>query len=338
VTGDVASLQEYPQPIIIKETEVQGSTETVNIVSIEDSSHPSGLSLVTVSTSIISKNIDARLPPQTVQTLAFTAPLSPRLISQRPGSTFDITESKTTIEQHEYAFTASPNSSPSTLNSASRYTEYWRLAPPKSYVQSLSLFPGRLSDTPYHLILLRPFILFAYPSIIWSSLIYACSVGWLIVLSESISALYRNRDTYNFTAFQTGLVYISAFVGGVLGTAIAGKCSDFVVKFMAKRNAGVYEPEFRLVMIIPVAVCSVAGLIGFGWSIEERDAWIVPTVFFGLISFGCSLGSTVAISFAVDCYREFAGEALVTMNFSKSKSVIFSRFYFFLCRGSCTYM
>lgn len=74
-------------------------------------------------------------------------------------------------------------------------------------------------------------------------------------------------------------------------------------------------------MIVPVAICSVAGLMGFGWSIQVKDMYMVPTVFFGLISFGCSLGSTVSISFAVDCYREFAGEALVTLNFSKSKFV-----------------
>jgi len=47
---------------------------------------------------------------------------------------------------------------------------------------------------------------------------------------------------------------------------------------------------------------------------------MVPTAFFGLISFGCSLGSTTAITFCVDSYREYAGEALVTLNFSKSIS------------------
>jgi hypothetical protein len=60
-------------------------------------------------------------------------------------------------------------------------------------------------------------------------------------------------------------------------------------------------------------------LLRFGWSAQERDNWMVPTFFFGLISFGCSLGSTTAITFCVDSYRQYAGEALVTLNFSKSK-------------------
>jgi len=165
---------------------------------------------------------------------------------------------------------------------------------------------------------LRPFILFSYPAVLWSALVYSLSVGWLIVLSESISYIYRNRDTYNFTALQSGLVYLSPFIGGILGTAVAGKVSDVIVRFMARRNGGVYEPEFRLIMGAPIAISTAMGLVGYGWSAEERDNWIVPTVFFGVISFGCSLGSTTSITFCVDSYRQFAGEALVTLNFSKN--------------------
>jgi hypothetical protein len=60
------------------------------------------------------------------------------------------------------------------------------------------------------------------------------------------------------------------------------------------------------------------GLMGFGWSAEEHNAWIVPTVFFGIVSFGCSLGSTTAVTYCVDSYRQYAGEALVTLNFAKN--------------------
>lgn len=217
------------------------------------------------------------------------------------------------------------------LHPHSAYTHHFRHAPPKSFLQTLRPYSGRLRTDNWFHIALRPFILFAYPSILWSTVVYSLSVGWLIVLSESVSTVYRNRETYNFTALQVGLVYISPFVGGVLGTAVAGKVSDYIVRFMARRNDGVYEPEFRLVMAIPVAVCTTVGLMGFGWSAQERDAWIVPTVFFGIVGFGCSLGSTTAITFAVDCYRQYAGEALVTLNFSKSKLPLSPLSPFLLC-------
>jgi multidrug resistance protein len=200
------------------------------------------------------------------------------------------------------------------------YTDYYRSAPPKSYRESLRPWNGRLAKKDkWFRVCIRPFILFAYPAVLWGSLVYALAVGWLIVLSESVSHIYRNRESYNFTALQVGLVYISPFVGGVLGTAVAGKVSDLVVRFMARRNDGVYEPEFRLIMALPITISTVIGLMGFGWSAEEKNNWAVPTVFFGIISFGCSLASTTSITFVVDSYRVYAGEALVTLNFSKSK-------------------
>ncbi|PVI06528.1 MFS general substrate transporter, partial [Periconia macrospinosa] len=209
------------------------------------------------------------------------------------------------------------------------YTDYYRSAPPKSYVQSLKPWNGRLAKDKWIKVMVRPLILFAYPAVLWSSLVYALAVGWLIVLSESVAHIYRDRESYNFTALQVGLVYISPFVGGVIGTAVAGKFSDIIVRYMARKNDGVYEPEFRLVMAIPIAISTVIGLMGFGWSAEEKDNWIVPTVFFGVISFGCSLGSTTAVTFVVDSYRQYAGEALVTLNFCKNilHGFVFSLFF-----------
>lgn len=210
-----------------------------------------------------------------------------------------------------------------------QYTHNLKKQPPKTFTQTLRPWSGRLSKANWFKVMLRPFVLYLYPAVLWSSLVYALSIGWLIVLSESVSSIYRNKESYNFSALGTGLVYISPFIGGVLGTAVAGKVSDIIVRYMSRRNGGVYEPEFRLVMAIPVAIATAIGLMGFGWSAQERDMWIVPTVFFGIISFGCSLGSTTAITFCVDSYRQYAGEALVTLNFAKNifHGLVFSLFF-----------
>ena len=199
------------------------------------------------------------------------------------------------------------------------YVAKYRNEPAKTLVQNLSVWPGRLSQDNWFKVAIRPFVLYAYPSVLWSTLVYSLSIGWLIVLSESLSAIYENPKTYGFTPLRAGLVYVSAFIGAVLGTAVAGKASDFIVRSMARRNNGIYEPEFRLIMGIPVAITTAIGLMGYGWAAQVRAAWIVPTSFFGLVSFGCSLGSTTSITFCVDSYRQYAGEALVTLNFSKSE-------------------
>ncbi|KAK5133482.1 hypothetical protein LTR08_007724 [Meristemomyces frigidus] len=242
-------------------------------------------------------------------------------------------EFPTTLEAAAPSATLSgPHSSASSMSHAkpmNAYTSHFQSRPRKTFVQSLRPWSGRLSNDNWFRVAFRPFILFAYPSILWSTLVYSLSIGWLIVLSESVATIFQNRESYNFTPLQTGLVYISPFVGGVLGTAVAGKVSDLIVKSMARRNGGIYEPEFRLVMAIPILISTSIGLMGYGWSVAERDLWIVPTIFFGFISFGCSLGSTTAITFAVDSYRQYAGEALVTLNFSKNifHGLVFSLFF-----------
>lgn len=256
----------------------------------------------------------------------YLSPGDDPFVSYRPSSGHNHTRSNSA--QFD-SVPPSPGLSVDPAHPSSGYTSFYRSAPPKSFVQTLKPYAGRLSQDNWFKVALRPFILFAYPAILWSSLVYALSVGWLIVLSESVSEIYKSRATYNFTSLQVGLIYISPFIGGILGTAVAGRFSDVIVRWMARRNDGVYEPEFRLLMAIPVTISTVIGLMGYGWSVAEHDAWIVPTVFFGIISFGCCVGSTTAITFAVDSYRQYAGEALVTLNFSKNifHGLVFSLFF-----------
>ncbi|POR38956.1 Uncharacterized protein TPAR_00842 [Tolypocladium paradoxum] len=208
------------------------------------------------------------------------------------------------------------------------YTHNLRQQPAQTFVQQLRPYHGRLNKDKWLKVMVRPFILFAYPAVLWSAAVYACSIGWLIVISETLAIIYRDPTIYNFTALQTGLVYISPFIGGILGTGVAGKVSDIIVRAMSRRNGGLYEPEFRLVMALPVLIATCIGLMGFGWSVQVRDGWIVPTMFFGVLSFGCALGSTTSITFCVDSYRQYAGEALVTLNFSKNvlHGLVFSLF------------
>ncbi|KAK9464680.1 major facilitator superfamily domain-containing protein [Lipomyces arxii] len=189
--------------------------------------------------------------------------------------------------------------------------------PKKPFREELKIFQGKLTHDTWWKAALRPFVLFAYPAILYATFMYSLSVVWLIVMSETLSEIFKN-EPYNMSSTGVGLLYVSPFVGGILGTAVAGRISDIIVRYMTRRNNGTYEPEFRLIMVATVAISVSIGLMGFGWSTQVGDLWIVPTIFFGIISFGCCLGSTTAITFAVDSYKIYAGEALVTINFTKN--------------------
>lgn len=191
------------------------------------------------------------------------------------------------------------------------------LNPKKTYKEMLKVYNGRYTDDKYWMVALRPFFLLLYPGVLFSTFIYSLSVVWLIVISETISHI-MSAPPYNFSITSVGLLYIATFIGGCLGSAVAGRFSDLIVRAMSRRNNGTYEPEFRLMMIGPVLISICIGMMGFGWSTFEEDMWVVPAIFLGVLGFGCSLGSTTAITYAVDSYKMFAAEALVTLNMTKN--------------------
>ncbi|KAK6334411.1 hypothetical protein TWF730_003625 [Orbilia blumenaviensis] len=158
------------------------------------------------------------------------------------GSDTGISEEKdpATPTENEKATTTTPSlvqRSPPQLFIL-KYTQH---GPQTSFKSQLSIYSGRIQQGSYIRALARPMILLTYPAILWSTVVYALSVLWLIIMSESVAHIYQHRP-YHFTRLQTGLVYTAPFVGGILGSAPAGKISDLIVRYMAEKNGGVYEP------------------------------------------------------------------------------------------------
>ncbi|KAK6464837.1 member of major facilitator superfamily multidrug-resistance protein [Scheffersomyces coipomensis] len=198
--------------------------------------------------------------------------------------------------------------------------------PRRSFIKDMALYSGRHTLDSWWMVCLRPFFLYTYPSVLFGSFVYCFAVVWLIVISETISDIFMGSG-YDYDQQTVGLFYVSPFVGGILGSLSAGLISDRLSRYLVSKNHGVYEPEFRLLMIIPSTFFISFGLMGFGWSSQNKDAWIAPVIFFGCVGFGSSMASTTAITFTVDSYKMFAAESLVSFNFLKNlMGFIFSLF------------
>lgn len=197
---------------------------------------------------------------------------------------------------------------------------------PKSFKNRLALLSGRHSPDKWWQVALRPFFLYLYPPVLYGSLVYSMAVVWLIVISETVSDIFKG-ESYGYSQQTVGLFYLGPFIGGVLGSLCTGFFGDRLVRFLARKNHGIYEPEFRLFMLIPATIFECFGLMGYGWSAEDTKPWIAPVIFFGCLSFGSSMASTTAITYTVDCYKMFAAESLVSFNFAKNfLGFIFSLF------------
>ena len=179
---------------------------------------------------------------------------------------------------------------------------------------NLSPFNGRKTREPFLKLLLRPFPLFLHPGILWACLIQGTLIGWTVLIGVVLAAVMLLPPLI-FNEVETGYMYAGAFIGAVLGFILAGLLSDSVPRWMARRNGGVYEPEFRLVLVIPQLVFGCAGLYGFGFTSADpaRYGWFWPDFFFALEVMGMVLGAVASALYIVDAHRDIAVEGFTCL-------------------------
>jgi hypothetical protein len=197
-------------------------------------------------------------------------------------------------------------------NTASHHTTTAQ-APMFSYA-TLRPFNGRKTSTSFWKLLLRPFPLFLHPAIFWAMLIQGTLIGWTVLIGIVLAAIMIGPPLW-FNEVQTGYMYGGAVIGAVLGFAIAGLLSDSSTRWLTKRNNGIFEPEFRLILVIPQLVFGCAGLYGFGITAENtgRYGWFWPDFFFALVVMGMVLGAVASALYIVDAHREIAVEGFTCL-------------------------
>jgi MFS family permease len=178
--------------------------------------------------------------------------------------------------------------------------------PLKAYSETLLPFSGRKADERFWKLLLRPFPLFAHPAILWACLIQGAMIGWTVFIGIILAAIFIGPPLF-WDEVNTGYAYTGPFVGAICGFLIAGGLADWSAKYMTKKNNGVYEPEFRIVLVIPQLVFGCSGLYLFGVTASRLEdyKWILPVVGFGLQVGGMVIGAVAASLYIVDAHSKF---------------------------------
>lgn len=182
-----------------------------------------------------------------------------------------------------------------------------------SYWYELKIFHGRVSDDPFWKVLTRPLMMLIFPQVLFSFFAYGLTTSWLIVVGSVLAQIFT-APPYNFSVSGVGLVAISPLIGSIIGAFISGPAADMVIKTMSRRNNGVYEPEFRLVIIIVCLILGGMSFFGFGMSLEVQDPWIGPVIFYGLQYFSVGFMSIAVYGYLTDCHRDKAPEAFAAIN------------------------
>jgi len=224
-------------------------------------------------------------------------------------------------------FTSSHNLQPyekgATLNttqlSASSSIAHQSPPPLKPYIKTLALFSGRKSNENFFKLLLRPIPLFFHPGILWACLTQGTLIGWTVLIGIVLAAIFLAPPLY-FTATDCGYMYTSAFIGALVGFLLCGLLSDWSAKHMMKKNKGVYEPEFRLLLVIPQLIFGCGGLYAFGITTQDiyKYHWLAPCVAFAFVTAGMVCGAVASSLYLVDAHRDIAIEGFTCLMIFKN--------------------
>ncbi|KAF2749747.1 MFS transporter-like protein [Sporormia fimetaria CBS 119925] len=200
------------------------------------------------------------------------------------------------------------------INGVATETGHTPVPAKQTWLQSLKPFHGRYTDEPYLRLLLRPFSLFFHPGILWACLIQGTLIGWTVMIGVVLAGIMLGPPLW-FGEVETGYMYTGAFVGALVGFVISGLLSDASARWLTRLNHGVYEPEFRLVMVIPQLIFGCAGLYGFGFTAADavKYGWLWPDFFFGVEVVGMVLGAVASALYIVDAHRDMSIEGFTCL-------------------------
>jgi len=166
-----------------------------------------------------------------------------------------------------------------------------------------------------------------FPSVLFSTVVNGAYLTWLVI-SSLVSYQVLAYPPYNLKPDMLAYVGLPSSISGFIGSVAAGVFSDWLIKYMTKRNKGVYEPEYRLLLMIVAVVMGTAGFVGLGFA--YRDQWSVPRIIALAQLFYLSMpfASSACITYIFDTQGSSTTlEAFVATSLFKSLFIFFATTY-----------
>jgi MFS family permease len=184
----------------------------------------------------------------------------------------------------------------------------------KTYLQKLKVWGARRPGQPNNFFrsVWLPLTLVRFPVVLFGGILVGSVLSWFNVVNATV-ALVLSAEPYNFSTNAIGVMFLAPFIGCTVGCIFAGVSANRFAVWMARRKAGIFEPEYRLWMALVPLIIHPAGCILFGVGANHGVHWVGIAFGLAFVVGTFPIGSAIAINYIIDSYREISGDALVTM-------------------------
>ncbi|KAK9378781.1 MFS general substrate transporter [Kockiozyma suomiensis] len=189
------------------------------------------------------------------------------------------------------------------------------ISPRRSYIRSLALYriiPEKPNE--FFRIIIRPFIVsYFLPLVIWVGVFHGVAVCAFSSMNATASVVFTSAP-YNFSSSQVGLTYISPLIGCCIGAIWGGEINDRICIWLARRNHGFRESEFRLYAAAALCIIPPGGMFVWGVGVYNQVHWFGLVFSMSMLGFAMSTAGAIVLSYMIDSYKELAGETLMAVN------------------------
>ena len=140
----------------------------------------------------------------------------------------------------------------------------------RSYIQELKPWSKTHKDSNIINLLLRAYPTLLFPAVLYSFVGFAGPLAWALGVLTTCANVYQNPP-YNMSPGIQSLINVPGLLGIIFGAFWGGAVTDLYSKWRAKRNGGVFEPEFRLPVLILPAVLVPVGCIMYAPNCTATD-------------------------------------------------------------------
>jgi hypothetical protein len=109
-----------------------------------------------------------------------------------------------------------------------------------------------------------------------------------------------------------------SLIGAIIGCAVAGPLSDYIIAIISKRRNGYFKPEYRLWLLIIPFIAFPIGLLLWGGGLQDHLSPYVAISGAGITYGVLAAVPAVSVTYVVDCYRPLAGETVTIMTAFKN--------------------